>query len=558
MQSLKELEMQLEGCMSIVKNKISATSVGSDDKGSIEYQKLDKSLRVWRDKLASNVEEKLKQTQQEMNEQLDQAIREVSSMFKEKLNVEEAVEGKHYNSFGEKMFTKRDSMLSILLLDPNFQTIYNIFVALLVMLGIHIIVREWFETGRILDMSLWVWCFGRFSDVVIPYWLLVSLLAFLVVPLVQVIVHFKLPFTIWLLPYTCLQLLLYTVACSACSVHSLPPASGFVIMCEAARLSMKTHAYFREKMLHGRSKVKFAEVNPLALLRSKRAGKEEKEEKEEKEKRVRISIGSTEVEIKRFLYFSFVPTLVYRDEYPRTSHVRLGVFFRSILDTFGCILYTFLVFRQFCVSQFRHTALHPGDLQSFVMSIFHSMLPGTLVLLLGFFGILHSWFNAFAEITRYADRRFYEDWWNSHNFHTYYRKWNMVVHEFLFQYVYLDSIRFSYGKVSRFWAMMAVFVISALIHELIIACAMGFFYPILLLMFGGPGVIFVFMSRANSRVYNIWMWTMLFIGNGLLLVLYSREWYARTDIASGKLIGGFWDFPYSWVAFPHMTMTPHQ
>lgn len=35
------------------------------------------------------------------------------------------------------------------------------------------------------------------------------------------------------------------------------------------------------------------------------------------------------------------------------------------------------------------------------------MLPGTLVLILGFFSILHSWLNAFAEMLRFADRMFY-------------------------------------------------------------------------------------------------------------------------------------------------------
>ena len=69
--------------------------------------------------------------------------------------------------------------------------------------------------------------------------------------------------------------------------------------------------------------------------------------------------------------------------------------------------------------------------------------------MLGFFGVLHSWLNAFAELTCYADRRFYEDWWNVTDFGAYYRKWNIVVHEFLFYYIYQDGIRFSLGRLSR-------------------------------------------------------------------------------------------------------------
>ena len=52
----------------------------------------------------------------------------------------------------------------------------------------------------------------------------------------------------------------------------------------------------------------------------------------------------------------------------------------------------------FLLCNFRH----------FTLSVFNCMLPGTMVLVLGFFAILHSWLNAFAEMTRFADRMFYE------------------------------------------------------------------------------------------------------------------------------------------------------
>ena len=39
---------------------------------------------------------------------------------------------------------------------------------------------------------------------------------------------------------------------------------------------------------------------------------------------------------------------------------------------------------------------------------FSSMVPGMMILILGFFCILHSWMNAFAEMMRFADREFYQ------------------------------------------------------------------------------------------------------------------------------------------------------
>jgi hypothetical protein len=109
--------------------------------------------------------------------------------------------------------------------------------------------------------------------------------------------------------------------------------------------------------------------------------------------------------------------------------------------------------------------------------------------------------------------------------------------------------RFSLGRYNKAFATAAVFIVSAIVHEQIIACAMGtraisgcacgrsccgnrvsdvgFFYPVLLLMFGGPGVFFVNLTKKNTRFYNVFMWLMLSVGNALLMVLYSREWFAR-------------------------------
>lgn len=57
-------------------------------------------------------------------------------------------------------------------------------------------------------------------------------------------------------------------------------------------------------------------------------------------------------------------------------------------------------------------------------------------------------------------------------------------------------------------------------------CA-GFFFPVLLFMFGGPGVYFVNLTKSDTRFYNVFLWLMLSVGNALLMVLYSREWFSR-------------------------------
>jgi sterol O-acyltransferase len=38
----------------------------------------------------------------------------------------------------------------------------------------------------------------------------------------------------------------------------------------------------------------------------------------------------------------------------------------------------------------------------------------------------------------YKSRNFIQDWWNSTSFAAYYRTWNVVVHDWLYTYVYKE------------------------------------------------------------------------------------------------------------------------
>jgi hypothetical protein len=76
---------------------------------------------------------------------------------------------------------------------------------------------------------------------------------------------------------------------------------------------------------------------------------------------------------------------------------------------------------------------------------------------------------------------------------------------------------------------------SAIIHEYLICVAMGFFFPILGILFTGPGLIFILLTKNKTgRIWNIFMWLMLATGNSWLMVLYCHEFYTRS---LGKMLG---------------------
>lgn len=108
--------------------------------------------------------------------------------------------------------------------------------------------------------------------------------------------------------------MLYLIALYSCYIWQFPPASAMIVVCEMARMSMKMHAYIREKMLYGRKDKVYGEFIPEW---AKKMGVEMADLD-----LPTITIESLSVEAKRFGYFFFVPTLVYRDTYVRSRSIR--------------------------------------------------------------------------------------------------------------------------------------------------------------------------------------------------------------------------------------------
>lgn len=53
-------------------------------------------------------------------------------------------------------------------------------------------------------------------------------------------------------------------------------------------------------------------------------------------------------------------------------------------------------------------------------------IPNVYGWILLFYAFFHCWMNFLAELTRFSDRNFYKDWWNSKYLDEYWRTWNLV------------------------------------------------------------------------------------------------------------------------------------
>ena len=305
-------------------------------------------------------------------------------------------------------------------------------------------------------------------------------------------------------------------------------ASRMIIGCEMARLSLKIHSYFREKMLYGLKNYHSYSAN-FAVLNKNLSNDNLPD----------IKIESIEEELRKFIFFSFCPSLIYRDKYPRLIKYRFYMILGHLTNFLLCLICLYMLSRYVCSPYF--TIVKLRNYYSFAYFCYECCrlaIPGTFFLITGFFLLLHTWQNLWSEVLRYGDRRFYEDWWNVTNFEEWYRKWNMVVHEWLYYYVYNDVIRFT-GTKSRLLCKIAVFALSVFVHEIIVWHTIGFFYPILSFFFGGPGIIFTYI-RPKKKQFNILFWFKLFIGIGMLFCLFLMEVSLREIVDNELGLEHYW------------------
>ncbi|CAD5211217.1 unnamed protein product [Bursaphelenchus xylophilus] len=298
--------------------------------------------------------------------------------------------------------------------------------------------------------------------------------------------------------------------------YELNCACSFIITCENTRLCMKVHSFVRENLdrvikhkvdqaRKGFTVQKFADC--IA----------------HRENLVFPSIG-------QYVYFTFAPTFIYRDEYPRTDKVNWKRVFTIFAHCLLVIYVVNLMFINFIRPRFIEIDYKKQSFAQLFYHTFPSVIPGGVCLMMLFYGLLHSWQNMFAEALRFADRQFYENWWNSRNMAEYYRDWNLTVHDWLYAYVYRDlSIITGNTKTGRKVAQMTVFFLSAAFHEYWFGVSLRLFYPIMFNLYFVCGGIFFLISRfiSSASVWNLMMWFNLLIGTGMFVSCYASEWYAR-------------------------------
>ncbi|CAA93593.1 acyl-CoA-sterol acyltransferase Are1 [Schizosaccharomyces pombe] len=225
-----------------------------------------------------------------------------------------------------------------------------------------------------------------------------------------------------------------------------------------------------------------------------------------------------------YVDYLLVPSLVYSMEFPRVAHFRWHYMAFKAGSTFGLLALTLaLVDWYFVPSAVAVKDLDfIGKLRIAPLLMNKIMFPAIILYLIMFYLIFDCILNAFAEITKFADRGFYGAWWNTVTWDEFSREWNKPVHVFLMRHVYHSSI--SGFKLKKSHAVLLTFLISALVHEFVMLLATGKFrcyiltFQLLQIPLYDLQQMFAFKKR--DILGNVFFWIGMFTGPSFLCILY--------------------------------------
>ena len=245
------------------------------------------------------------------------------------------------------------------------------------------------------------------------------------------------------------------------------------------------------------------------------------------------------ITLSNLCYFWWAPTLVYQPYYPRTERIRWPFFFKRVGETIALSVFIWLCCVQYAEPVLRNSLDKMAilDYPSILERLMKLSTISIIVWLAGFFALFQSFLNALAEILRFGDRQFYEDWWNSTSLKMYWSTWNKPVYHFMRRHIYSPL-------VGRGWSPQAaslfVFLFSGFLHELVVGVPA---HSILGVAFLGmvaqlpliqmTELIPQDTGRWGQVIGNCIFWiSFVFMGQPLAAMIYFFSWQTKYGLMS--------------------------
>ncbi|KAI1274599.1 MBOAT family protein [Xylaria sp. FL0933] len=227
--------------------------------------------------------------------------------------------------------------------------------------------------------------------------------------------------------------------------------------------------------------------------------------------------------------YIFLPTVVYELQYPRSDSINFLYVAEKAAATFGVIFVMIMVSQTFIYPVVMRTVAMKEmgyttaqRLAEFPWLLSDLVFPFMMEYLLAWYLIWETVLNILAELTFFADRSFYDAWWNSVSWDQFARDWNRPVHNFLLRHVYHSSI--SSMRVNKHTATLITFLLSACVHELLMWCIFkklrGYLLALQMCQLPLVRLSRTRWLRDKKVLGNAIFWTGIMTGPSLLCSLY--------------------------------------
>ena len=248
-----------------------------------------------------------------------------------------------------------------------------------------------------------------------------------------------------------------------------------------------------------------------------------------------ISIYPNNISLKDMSWFMIYPTLNYEFEFPKTQRIRKRFLIKRIIELIVLFQLDMALIQQWIVPTVSNSVLPFRQMQFSQMleRLLKLAIPNHVIWLIWFYLFFHSFLNIVAELTKFADREFYRDWWNSESVYYFWSNWNIPVHKWCVRHLYLPLMSLGLNKCQ---ASTAVFFVSAFFHEYLVSVPLKMFrmWAFTGMLIQLPWARFV-SNYFNSHFANVAVWMSLIIGQPLCILMYYHDYYVIHYLNSGPM-----------------------
>ena len=172
--------------------------------------------------------------------------------------------------------------------------------------------------------------------------------------------------------------------------------------------------------------------------------------------------SKTKCTIGNYTLYMLMPTMVYQEEYPRSQRIKKLYVLRKLFEVGVCLMIVIKHTESYWIQSFRSFQNNEG-IGNVFMFYLQMVSPIILTYYTIFYFVFELYLNICAEVTRFGDREFYQEFWNITSYSEYGRSWNTITHQFLYQHIF-KPCKVWFGMSSVKSGMLTT-MFSAVMHD---------------------------------------------------------------------------------------------